>query len=263
MLPHPDKVAFAMNGGMFDENGEPIGYYVEGGQRVHTLNRNQGGGNFHLMPNGVFYGTGSEWHVRTTEDFAANVDERPEFATQSGPMLVIDGNLHPAFDADGESRKTRNAVGVDRDVARTGGTRELGGGERAACRIDSELEEPARCRDPERERPAWREPHVRQRLPADPDLRQGLLAEQVEADIGRDPQVVASATVLEGELDQASVGRIVLHQEDSQGAWERVHHAELEGRCVGRIVACGSRARLQPNAPDPQGIATKRMPYSR
>ena len=114
MLPHPDKVAFAMNGGMFDENGEPIGYYVEGGQRLHTLNRNQGGGNFHMMPNGVFYGTGSEWHVRTTEDFAANVDERPEFATQSGPMLVIDGNLHPAFDADGDSKKTRNAVGVDR-----------------------------------------------------------------------------------------------------------------------------------------------------
>jgi len=52
--------------------------------------------------------------VRTTEDFAANVDKRPEFATQSGPMLVIDGNLHPAFDADGESKKTRNAVGVDR-----------------------------------------------------------------------------------------------------------------------------------------------------
>jgi len=114
MLPHPEKVAFAMNAGMFDADGEPIGYYVEGRQRLHTLNRNQGGGNFHMMPNGVFYGTGSEWHIRTTEDFAANVDERPEFATQSGPMLVIDGNLHPAFDADGESKKTRNAVGVDR-----------------------------------------------------------------------------------------------------------------------------------------------------
>jgi len=114
MLPHPDEVAFAMNGGMFDADGQPIGYFVQGGQRLHTLNRNQGGGNFHMMPNGVFYGTGSEWHVRTTEDFASNVDERPEFATQSGPMLVIDGNLHPAFDADGDSKKTRNAVGVDR-----------------------------------------------------------------------------------------------------------------------------------------------------
>jgi uncharacterized protein YigE (DUF2233 family) len=107
------RIAFAMNGGMFDGDGEPIGYYVEGGERRHTLNRNEGGGNFHLMPNGVFYGSGGEWHVRTTEDFAETVDKRPEFATQSGPMLVIEGKLHPAFDDDGESRKTRNAVGID------------------------------------------------------------------------------------------------------------------------------------------------------
>jgi len=114
MLPEPGKVAFAMNAGMFDADGEPIGYFVQEGRRLHLLNRAHGGGNFHLMPNGVFYGTGSEWHIRTTEDFAANVTDRPDFATQSGPMLVIDGNLHPAFDADGDSKKTRNAVGVDR-----------------------------------------------------------------------------------------------------------------------------------------------------
>jgi uncharacterized protein YigE (DUF2233 family) len=113
ILPEPGKVAFAMNGGMFDEAGEPIGYYVEDGERRHTLNRNEGGGNFHLLPNGVFYGTGSEWHVRSTEDFAAHVTTRPAFATQSGPMLVIDGKLHPKFDRDGTSLKTRNAVGVD------------------------------------------------------------------------------------------------------------------------------------------------------
>lgn len=113
-MPEPDKVAFAMNGGMYDNEGEPIGYYVEDGKRRHLLNRNEGGGNFHLMPNGVFYGTGTEWRVRPTEDFARNVNRRPDFATQSGPMLVIDGKLHPAFDEDGDSKKTRNGVGVDR-----------------------------------------------------------------------------------------------------------------------------------------------------
>ena len=113
MLPASERVAFAMNGGMFDEAGNPIGYYVEDGERRHTLNRNTGAGNFHLLPNGVFYGTGGTWHVRTTEDFAAHVTTRPEFATQSGPMLVIAGKLHPKFDADGPSLKTRNAVGVD------------------------------------------------------------------------------------------------------------------------------------------------------
>ena len=113
-LPEADGIAFAMTGGMFDDAGEAIGYYVENGVRRRTLNRNAGGGNFHLMPNGVFYGSAGNWHVRTTADFAETVDERPDFATQSGPMLVIDGNLHPAFDADGASTKTRNAVGVDR-----------------------------------------------------------------------------------------------------------------------------------------------------
>lgn len=106
-------VAFAMNAGMYDDKGKPIGYFVEGSERLKTLNTADGEGNFHLKPNGVFYGTAGEWHVRTTEDFLANVTERPEFGTQSGPMLVIDGKLHPEITQDGPSRLVRNAVGVD------------------------------------------------------------------------------------------------------------------------------------------------------
>jgi uncharacterized protein YigE (DUF2233 family) len=34
------------------------------------------------------------------------------YATQSGPMLVIDGELHPRFEADGRSRHIRNGVGI-------------------------------------------------------------------------------------------------------------------------------------------------------
>lgn len=108
------QVAFAMNGGMFDADGLPIGYYVEDGRRGHTLNRNPGWGNFHLQPNGVFYGSDGAWAVRSSEDFAAQVKTRPRFGTQSGPMLVIGGKLHPRIDPDGLSRKLRNAVGVDR-----------------------------------------------------------------------------------------------------------------------------------------------------
>jgi uncharacterized protein YigE (DUF2233 family) len=114
----PDKsheVAFAMNGGMFDEAGYPIGYYVSEGERRHELNRNAGPGNFHLMPNGVFFGqAGGPWKIGTSAAFARKVARRPDFGTQSGPMLVIDGKLHPDIDADGDSKKLRNAVGVDR-----------------------------------------------------------------------------------------------------------------------------------------------------
>jgi uncharacterized protein YigE (DUF2233 family) len=107
------KMAFAMNGGMFGDDGKPIGYYVESSKRLHTLNRAKGGGNFHLLPNGVFYGSGTAWAVASTETFANTVQTRPEFATQSGPMLVIGGKLHPQISEDGQSQFIRNAVGVD------------------------------------------------------------------------------------------------------------------------------------------------------
>ena len=109
------NLALAMNGGMFDSEGRPIGYYVEDGMRLTVLNENEGPGNFHLLPNGVFFGETAEgpWRVRETGRFANEVEERPRFATQSGPMLVMNGELHPAFDTDGDSRKIRNSVGVD------------------------------------------------------------------------------------------------------------------------------------------------------
>ena len=113
MLEEPDRVAFAVNGGMFDEAGEPIGYYVEAGERLKKLNRADGPGNFHLKPNGVFFGTGTRWRVLTSDAFYATVGDRPEFGTQSGPMLVIAGKLHPGFAEEGPSKTIRNGVGVD------------------------------------------------------------------------------------------------------------------------------------------------------
>ena len=106
-------VAFAMNAGMFDDAGQPIGYFVEDGERLQTLNTADGEGNFYSKPNGVFFGSDDKWEVRTTEDFLANVRDRPQFGTQSGPMLLIDGKIHPDITPNGESRLIRNGVGVD------------------------------------------------------------------------------------------------------------------------------------------------------
>ncbi len=106
-------VAFAMNAGMYDDAGDPIGYYVEKSERLSELNRADGAGNFHLKPNGVFYGSGETWAVKASDDFFNSVADRPEFGTQSGPMLVIDGKLHPEIAQDGESKAVRNAVGID------------------------------------------------------------------------------------------------------------------------------------------------------
>ena len=106
-----EQVAFAMNAGMFDEDGRPIGLAVVDDQPLRAINLRDGGGNFHLKPNGVFLVRKSgAVSIVTSELFKPSADIA--IATQSGPMLVIDGQLHPKFDADGESRFIRNGVGI-------------------------------------------------------------------------------------------------------------------------------------------------------
>jgi uncharacterized protein YigE (DUF2233 family) len=110
----PATVAFAMNGGMYGVTGDPIGYYVENGQRLAPLNRREASGNFYLKPNGVFFGESQgPWRVMTTEAFVDKISRRPDFGTQSGPMLVIGGKLHPKIAPDGTSLRVRNSVGID------------------------------------------------------------------------------------------------------------------------------------------------------
>lgn len=104
------QLAFAMNAGMFDETLKPVGLYVEQGHLLKKINRRNGGGNFHLKPNGVFFIAGDRAGVVETEAFVRSAPH-VDFATQSGPMLVIDGNIHPSFSAEGTSAKLRNGVG--------------------------------------------------------------------------------------------------------------------------------------------------------
>ena len=112
--PRAQKVAFAMNAGMYGEDGRPIGLAIVEGRQVRAINRRKGGGNFHLMPNGVFQ---VRRDGRAEVVTSANWQPAPDImiATQSGPMLVIDGKLHPAFDHDGSSRHIRNGVGIAPD----------------------------------------------------------------------------------------------------------------------------------------------------
>ncbi len=109
----PATIAFAINGGMYGDDLKPIGYYVEKGERGAELNRADGDGNFYMKPNGVFYGSGGSWRVLGSNTFFNSVGDRPEFGTQSGPMLLVDGKLHPEIQDDGPSKAIRNAVGVD------------------------------------------------------------------------------------------------------------------------------------------------------
>lgn len=109
----PKRVAFAVNGGMYGDDLKPIGYFVQNGERLGELNRATGEGNFYMKPNGVFFGTGKTWRVLGSNTFFETVGDRPDFGTQSGPLLLIDGKLHPEIQDDGPSKAIRNGVGVD------------------------------------------------------------------------------------------------------------------------------------------------------
>ncbi|WP_435978804.1 phosphodiester glycosidase family protein [Psychrobacter sp. DM4] len=115
-LPSEQTLAFAMNAGMYNQEYAPIGYTIIEGQEIRALNLNEGGGNFHLLPNGVMWWdkTGVV-HITESNALAALIDRDAisvQYATQSGPMLVIDGDIHPAFNENSTSLKFRNGVGV-------------------------------------------------------------------------------------------------------------------------------------------------------
>ena len=107
-------LGFAMNGGMYHSDRAPVGLYIENGLEQMRVIPNAGPGNFGLLPNGVFCVTDSGAQVIET---SAYVKSPPgcRHATQSGPMLVIGGALHPRFLPDSDSRYIRNGVGVRTD----------------------------------------------------------------------------------------------------------------------------------------------------
>ncbi len=105
------KLGFAMNAGMYHENRAPVGHYREAGTDQMRVIPNAGPGNFGMLPNGVFCVNDDGAQVYETLTY---VEQAPECrdASQSGPMLVIDGNLHPRFRQDSTSRFVRNGVGT-------------------------------------------------------------------------------------------------------------------------------------------------------
>jgi len=106
------RVRFALNGGMYQPDQSPVGLFVAEGRTQAPLNQAAGTGNFFLKPNGVFWvGDDGAPHVDETERFAAAAPEA-RWATQSGPLLVAHGTLHPAIAPNGTSLTVRDAVGV-------------------------------------------------------------------------------------------------------------------------------------------------------
>jgi uncharacterized protein YigE (DUF2233 family) len=101
---------FAMNGGMYQADQSPLGLYIENGKIIKPLNISTGSGNFYMQPNGVFYLTNdNKPGVCKTSDFKnANI----KYATQSGPMLIVDGEINTKFSANSKNLNIRKGVGI-------------------------------------------------------------------------------------------------------------------------------------------------------
>lgn len=111
------RLVFAMNAGMYHADRAPVGLYSEGETVIQPLITRAGPGNFGLLPNGVFCIGDGRADVVETKQFARDAVQC-KAASQSGPMLVIDGALHPRFLPDSTSRYVRNGVGTSADGQR-------------------------------------------------------------------------------------------------------------------------------------------------
>ena len=109
------RLRFAVNAGMFQPDLSPVGLLVQDGRQVSPLNLSDGSGNFFLKPNGVFFVTESGARIVESAEYTA-LASGVRLATQSGPLLVRNGVLHPALNAASTSRLLRNGVGVSGDT---------------------------------------------------------------------------------------------------------------------------------------------------
>ncbi|MEM9591598.1 MAG: phosphodiester glycosidase family protein [Pseudomonadota bacterium] len=113
-------LVFAMNGGMYERDFTPVGLHIEQGKTLSRLNTKTVTGrpshipNFYKKPNGVFFWGDGTAGVLESDQFSRQ-SPNTAFATQSGPMLVIDGKIHPAFLKNSRDFKQRNGVGVAPD----------------------------------------------------------------------------------------------------------------------------------------------------
>jgi uncharacterized protein YigE (DUF2233 family) len=106
-----NQLLFAMNAGMYKKDYSPQGLFMDNFLTQSPIDTSNGKGNFYLKPNGIFYITEEGFPVVcTTEKF--NFTTRVKYATQSGPMLIINENLHPAFMKGSTNLNIRNGVGV-------------------------------------------------------------------------------------------------------------------------------------------------------
>jgi uncharacterized protein YigE (DUF2233 family) len=106
-----NRLLFATNAGIFDPNSTPLGLFVADRKTLAPLNLNSGSGIFFMQPNGIFLVDADGAAIIESSAYSKRTT-LPQLATQSGTLLVINGQINPQFSSDSTSRKIRSGVGV-------------------------------------------------------------------------------------------------------------------------------------------------------
>ncbi|MEM1223790.1 MAG: phosphodiester glycosidase family protein [Verrucomicrobiota bacterium] len=108
------ELVFATNGGMYKPDSSPQGLFIQEGKELTPIDRRKEEyGNFYMQPNGIFMiDTAQQASIIQTDDFREAEAGRAWYATQSGPMAVINGSINDKFNINSSSKYIRNGVGI-------------------------------------------------------------------------------------------------------------------------------------------------------
>ena len=106
---------FCITAGIVDSSCSPLGLYVENSVVKHPVNNDKGNGNFYLKPNGVLM-VDSAITITDAEHYTSTTAVT---AIQSGPMLLVNGKVHPGFDPKSANRNFRCGAGIYSDKGQT------------------------------------------------------------------------------------------------------------------------------------------------
>lgn len=105
------SLVFATNAGMYLSDQSPQGLFIQNGKTLVQLDKKKEEyGNFYMQPNGVFsIDSNNIGKILTTDDF---IPDGVKFATQSGPIVLLNGVINQKFVKNAPSLNIRSGVGI-------------------------------------------------------------------------------------------------------------------------------------------------------
>lgn len=105
---------FAINAGSVDSFCNLLGLQISQNKTLKNINYSKNGsGNFFSFENGILAGDKSGFDIYPTKDF--DTTKNHQFALQSGPILIIEDKINPAFSVSSKNKFYRCGVGITVD----------------------------------------------------------------------------------------------------------------------------------------------------